>query len=157
MSGCGLVVMVCTGNVCRSPMAEYLLRAHLGRSGAWTVVSAGVAAAFGIPASSEAVDVMRERGIDLSLHSSRPLTAELAREADLLVVMTAEHQLHVEMLYPDAAGKVRLLKEFAPRVRDINLMDPIGMSRDVYRQVRNEIEAALPGLVTFLEKERESR
>ena len=150
MSG-GLIVFVCTGNVCRSPMAEYLLRAHPDLDAGWDVCSAGLAAAFGIPASREAVDVMREKRIDLSLHSSRPLSGELVNAASLVVVMTEDHRNMMEIFYPHAMDKVKLLKSFDDNARGGDLRDPIGMSHDVYRGVRKEIEKALPGLVAYLE------
>ncbi|NQU40625.1 MAG: low molecular weight protein arginine phosphatase [Lentisphaerae bacterium] len=150
MSG-GLIVFVCTGNVCRSPMAEYLLRAYPGLDAGWDVCSAGLAATFGVPASHEAVDVMREKEIDISLHSSRPFGAELVKAASIVVVMTRDHMNMMELFYPDAVHKVRLIKSFDPQARGEDLRDPIGMSHDVYRGIRNEIERALPGLVASLE------
>ncbi len=147
----GLIVFVCTGNVCRSPMAEYLLRAHSGLDRGWDVCSAGLAAGFGIPASREAVDVMREKGIDITAHSSRPLSGDLVAAAALVVVMTRDHQRMMDMLHPEATGKVRLLKSFDPDAERSDLRDPIGMSHDVYRAIRNEIEQALPGLIAHLD------
>lgn len=146
----GLIVFVCTGNICRSPMAEYLLRAHPDLSLGWDVCSAGLAAIFGVPASHEAVAVMREKGIDLSSHSSRPLSNELVKVASLVVVMTRDHKRRMDALYPDAVDKTRLLKSFDRHARDEDLCDPIGMSYDVYRGVRKEIEKALPELVAYL-------
>ena len=147
----GLIVFVCTGNVCRSPMAEYLLRAHPELGPGWDVCSAGLAAVFGIPASREAVDVMREKGINITAHSSRPLSNELVAAAELVVVMTADHKRMMDLLYPEAMDKVRLVKSFDPDATGKDLRDPIGMSHDVYRAIRNEIEQALPGLLAHLE------
>ncbi len=146
----GVVVFVCTGNVCRSPMAEYLLRAHPELGPGWEVCSAGLAAAFGVPASREAVDVMREKQIDITAHSSRPLSTELVAAAELVVVMTTDHSRMMDLLYPEAMEKVRLLKSFDEKAAATDLRDPIGMSHDVYRGIRNEIERALPGLMAHL-------
>lgn len=148
----GLIVFVCTGNVCRSPMAEYLLRARPDIGPAWDVCSAGLAATFGVPASHEAVDVMHEKGIDISAHSSRPLSGELVAAATVVVIMTQDHQRMMDMFHPDAVDKVWLLKSFDADASQMDLRDPIGMSRDVYRAIRNEIEQALPGLIAYLKK-----
>ncbi|MDP6629880.1 MAG: low molecular weight protein arginine phosphatase [Kiritimatiellia bacterium] len=153
----GLIVFVCTGNVCRSPMAEYLLRAHPELGAGWDVCSAGLAAVFGVPASHEAVGVMREKGIDIRAHCSRPLSAELVAAAELVVVMTADHSRMMDLLYPEAMDKVRLLKSFDEGAKRLDLRDPIGMSHDVYRGIRKEIEQALPGLLACLEDRTKSR
>ena len=89
--------------------------------------------------------------IDLALHSSRPLSGELVDAAAVVVVMTRDHHRMMEMLYPEAMHKVRMLKSFERHGRGGDLRDPIGMSHDVYRGIRNEIEAALPGVVAHLE------
>lgn len=131
-------------------MAEYLLRARLGRDAGWTVLSAGVAAACGIPASREAVLVLAELGIDLTPHRSQPLTPELIDEAALLVVMTAAHSDCIKAAFPEATDKVFRLKSFASPSGDGNIADPIGLSTDVYRGIRDEIAASLPGLIAFM-------
>ena len=145
-----LIVFVCTGNVCRSPMAEYMFREAAGRAMGWEVVSAGVAAAYGVPASREAVEVLAEQGVDLRMHSSRPLTHELAKQADLLVVMTNMHRDLIQALFPDVLDKVVLLRSFDPASDSEDIEDPIGSSHDMYRKVRDEIAAALPGLAAHV-------
>lgn len=147
-----LVIFVCTGNVCRSPMAAYLLRARLGRRSPWRVASAGVNAVRGLPPSVEAVQALEEQGIDLAGHRSRPLDAASVDAAALLVVMTGAHRRQIESLYPAAREKTFLLKDFDDSASDVDVHDPIGMSLATYRHVRDEIEAALPGLVHFLEE-----
>ena len=86
------ILVVCIGNICRSPMAEGLLRLRLaGRTGV-TVGSAGIAARVGEPADPMAQGLMRERGIDIAGHRARQLTPELAGAHDLVLVMEQEHE-----------------------------------------------------------------
>jgi protein-tyrosine phosphatase len=144
------VVMVCTGNVCRSPMAEYLLRRWLGPDSAWEVQSAGVAAADDMPASQAAVMALAELGIDAAGHRSRSLDEGLIDAADLIVVMTSDHRRHVLHRFPRARGRVFLLKSFGHAGRDQDIADPIGLPLEAYREVRDEMNAVLPDLALHL-------
>lgn len=146
------LLFVCTGNVCRSPMAEYLLRGRLGSLPGWTVASAGLHAGPGMPASRFAVDVVRERGIDMRGHRSRELDREQVDASALIVVMTAAHSDLIRALYPDAAERVFLLRSFDPAARHEDVEDPIGGSLEQYRRIRDQIEAALPELIAFAER-----
>jgi protein-tyrosine-phosphatase len=145
-----LMVFVCSGNVCRSPMAEYLLRQRLGADSGWRVISAGLSTGTGMSASDAAVMALSEMDIDLRPHRSRPVTKELAEEASMLVVMTATHYQQMKSLFPDTAGRVYLLKSFDPAADGSDVTDPIGSSLDFYREIRDEISAALPGLVKYM-------
>ena len=145
-----LVVFVCTGNICRSPMAEYLLKDRLGVDAEWDVASAGVIAGRGVPASRPAVAVLAEKGIDLNQHASRPLDASLSEAAALIVVMTSSHRAEVLHLFPAAREKVFLLRSFDPERDGDDVDDPIGASVNVYSRVCGEIETALPGLIEFM-------
>ncbi|MBN1671311.1 MAG: low molecular weight protein arginine phosphatase [Kiritimatiellae bacterium] len=144
------VLFVCTGNICRSPMAEYLLRDRLDSDAQWRVVSAGVLATVGRPASPAAVEALREHGIDMSAHRSRPVTEELVDRAQLIVVMTIAQKVDMMDRFPSARGKVYLLKSFDLSARDGDVEDPIGLPLEAYRRVRDKIDAALPDLLVFL-------
>jgi tRNA threonylcarbamoyl adenosine modification protein (Sua5/YciO/YrdC/YwlC family) len=145
-----MVLLVCTGNVCRSPMAEYLLRRWLGSDSSWDVGSAGVSTYDGMLASEAAVAALQEEGLDASGHRSRQLTQALVDAADLVVVMTQSHRRIILAQFPKARDKVVLLNEFNSSRRDEDVEDPIGMSLDVYRQIRDEMNAAMPDLVLHL-------
>ncbi len=146
-----LIVFVCTGNICRSPMAEYLFRTHIMSRPEFKVCSAGVMTGYGTPASRYAVKAMNELGVDISAHRSQPVTRDLVEDAELLVVMTRGHREALLERYPQAADKIELLKTFDPNRTDEDVMDPIGLSLDVYRHVRDDIAGALWGLDRFLQ------
>ncbi|MFO7871119.1 MAG: low molecular weight protein arginine phosphatase [Kiritimatiellia bacterium] len=150
MTGSGkLLLVVCSGNICRSPMAEYMVREALGEESCWEVRSAGTSAARGMPPSRSAVAVMKERGIDISAHRSRPLDAESIDECSLIVVMTKSHLAYVRSVVPGALERTFLLKSFVTGEGGA-VTDPMGSSPDMYRSVRDEIEEAIPGLIDFM-------
>ena len=144
------LIFVCTGNTCRSPMAEGLLKKLLGPDCGWEVSSAGVHAGNGAPASSGAVEALRMLGIDLTGHRSRRLTPEMVRTADLIVTMTRSHRDAVLDISPESEGKVFLLKSFGIAQCAADIYDPVGEALDVYRRVRDEIDAALPDLILYM-------
>jgi len=135
------ILFVCTGNVCRSPMAAGFLREHLRREGRQDdlrVRSAGTWTVEGRPASAYALQVMVERGLDISDHRSRILTARDVEEADLILVMAQSHREAIEVEFPQARGKTYLLSEMAGRSYDIS--DPGGAPLAVYRRCADELE-----------------
>lgn len=155
------VLLVCSGNTCRSPMAAALLRkalANRGRGQEVTVLSAGIGAGEGDRAAAFAVDVMRERGLDLSGHRSRRLTDELLAEADLVLTMTAAHKHEVQCQAPREGAKVYTLAEYAGQA-DSNddgrgdIKDPFCGSRDRYAAAAASIEELLELVVARWEKE----
>jgi RpiB/LacA/LacB family sugar-phosphate isomerase len=148
-----MVLFVCTGNICRSPMAEGLLRRRLAGRADIAVESAGITAASGLPPSEFAVQAMAEIGVDISDQVSKPLTPDRVRRADLIFAMTRAHKEAIEMIYPEAAEKVFLLKEFEASGRyDKDIADPIGMPLEVYRRCRDEIDRAMEGVLEFVEQ-----
>jgi protein-tyrosine phosphatase len=129
--------MVCTGNICRSPMAEALLGSRLRQRGADPVVSsAGIAALVGSPADPIAVELMRERGLDLAAHRARQLTPELVRASDLVLVMERDQVRVVEELFPAARGRVQRLG----RIAGFEVPDPFRRGRPAFVEALALIE-----------------
>lgn len=147
------LIFVCTGNTCRSPMAEGLLKALLGPDCNWEISSAGICAANGFPASPNAVAAMKEKGVNISGHRSRHLSAAMIESADLLVTMTRGHRDAILAIAPESAGKVFLLKSFGIAQCPADIYDPVGEALDVYRRVRDEIDAALPDLILYIRED----
>ena len=118
------VLVICTGNICRSPMGEALLRHHLETRGfAARVHSAGTMRWSG-PATDEAVDAMHDYGLDLSSHLSRSLTPALVEGADLVLGMTRTHVDFVTTRCPDATGKTFMVRELARLGRTVGPRAP---------------------------------
>jgi protein-tyrosine phosphatase len=102
------ILVVCEGNICRSPMAEGLLAAALPDV---TVRSAGLGAVIGAPADETALQLMSERGVDISAHRARQITRQMCLESDMVFVMEREQRQRLEKTYPEVCGRVFLLGE----------------------------------------------
>jgi protein-tyrosine-phosphatase len=136
------VLFVCTGNICRSPLAAALLERALKTRGVGdvTVTSAGTGAWDGAPASEGAYLVALEGGLDLSGHRARLLTRELVEQADLILTMARHHRARVDEL--GGEGRVSVLGEYAGREsNDCEVSDPFGGLIDVYRDTYAELDA----------------
>jgi protein-tyrosine phosphatase len=138
-----IFVFICSGNTCRSPMAEGLARhllakklqvpeSQLEKKGI-SILSAGSSAMAGMRAAPQAVEVLKEMGVDLTRHRSRPLSVELIHQADVIYTMCQAHAQAVRALVPSAADKVRMLNP------DRDIEDPIGANVGVYKQVAEQL------------------
>jgi glycine hydroxymethyltransferase len=145
------VLFVCTGNVCRSPMAEGLFKKLLGDRTDIVVHSAGVSAGRGAPASPDAVRALAAEGIDLNRFRSQPVSEDLVRKASYIFVMTREHKRMLELFFPEAAGKTQLVREFENGSPDV--ADPIGLGRETYDRCRDILKKNLSALLTFIENQ----
>ena len=148
------VLFVCTGNICRSPIAEGLFRRLIGNRKDIEVASAGVHAVRGQPPSLYAVQVCVEEGTDISNLRSQPLTATLVAQATHIFAMTGAHLETIQTLFPQTAEKTFLLREFEEPGTTVwrEVPDPIGLGREVYEHCAQIIKNALPSVLAFVEQ-----
>jgi len=135
-------------------MAEGLFRHAVKGRGDFEVFSAGVGAIDGLPPSEHAVRALRELGIDISRQRSRMLTADLVRRADYIFGMTHSHVDAIMLLYPQAAEKTFLLREFDDTLDSFenDISDPIGGSLEVYQNCRDQVEQGIASMMKFIEQ-----
>jgi len=149
------ILFVCTGNSCRSVMAEGLFRQFTEhRPGEFSVMSAGISAIDGYPASEETMRVMQEAGVDVTGHASQLLRPEMVRGADKIYVMENLHRDWIVRLIPEAESKVHLLSEFSgvddKMGRATDIPDPIRMTPGFYDNVLEAIRRCVKNVVESL-------
>lgn len=143
-----IILFVCTGNTCRSPMAEVMMRKLVAEklgceidaleNKGVLIASAGVAAAPGCAPSPEAVVVMEEQSLNLANHASQPLTEKLIRHADVIYTLTSGHRQAILRRWPDAASRTHTIRSDGG-----DISDPIGGPVTIYRECAAQIESAL--------------
>jgi len=138
------VLIVCTGNICRSPMAQGFLRRHLadlGFADEVRVISAGCAGLDGHGPSRHATEVMEERGIDISAYQARSISLQDIDSSDLILVMEEHHRRSVFLLRPESLSRVFLLSEMVGRQQGV--ADPYGLPIEAYRECADGLERVL--------------
>ncbi|MBA7543089.1 Protein-arginine-phosphatase [subsurface metagenome] len=160
------VLFVCTGNTCRSAMAEgifkKMLKERAENNTRLNIISAGISALPGMSPTSEAILVMFEQGIDISQHHTQALQEELIKKADLILVMTNKHKEYIHKEFPFAQNKTSLLKKLTlnnksesnqNNERNYEIIDPIGRKIDFYRIVAKELKENLEKILDKILKE----
>lgn len=150
-----IILFVCTGNICRSAMAEALAYKLIAPDENIIFMSCGTYAYHGISASNEAQKVMINRGIDISSHRSQPVSHDLVSKAEYVLGMAEEHTDYLRSTFPECENKLFLLKDFTED-KDKNIHDPIGLSYEEYSQCADELERCLKKALKKLVKNNRS-
>ncbi len=139
------ILVVCVGNICRSPMAEALLKSALRGQDGITVESAGLGALVGYPADDYALELMEEAGENISEHRARQIHPDMVTDADLVLVMEARHKRAIDDADPTARGKVHRLGEW----QDRDIDDPYRQDKAAFAEALEEIQE---GVASWVEK-----
>lgn len=154
------ILFVCTGNTCRSSMAEGIFK-HLiqDKNIDINVSSAGISAYEGEAANEKAISTLKKKGIDITNHTARQLTNEIIYESDLILTMTRNHKNIIINAVPEHSNKVFTLKEYAYIInneengsKNLDIADPFGLDYNIYEKCAEEIEELLKKIVDNRDK-----
>ena len=161
------ILFVCTGNTCRSAMAEgifkKMLKERAENNTRLNIISAGISALPGMSPTSEAILAMFEQGIDISQHHTQALQEELIKKADLILVMTNQHKEYIHKEFPFAQNKTFLLKKFTlnnksesnqNNEKNYEIIDPIGRKIEFYRITARELKKNLEKILDKILEEK---
>ncbi|MCL2592296.1 MAG: low molecular weight protein arginine phosphatase [Defluviitaleaceae bacterium] len=147
------ILFVCTGNTCRSPMAEHIFNKKAKEKGInYEVKSCGVAAFGSSSASENAIKALNELGIDLSVHKSKMITQEDIACADVILTMTNSHKHHILQYFGEFSNKVYTVYEYALSQKS-DISDPFMGSIEIYRSCRDELNKLLEIIIKKLLEE----
>ncbi len=146
------VLFICTANLCRSVLGEYLLRHYLaeGKRLGYEVRSAGVAASPGVCAPDGVIESLRRFGVDATVHRSQPVTRELVLWADLILTMESRHQMDLALRFPSSVGKTHMIRGFTRIEGPGDVHDPAGGYDEILSTTTPEIEDAVKKLILKL-------
>jgi protein-tyrosine-phosphatase len=149
------ILFVCTGNTCRSPMAEGLFRKAVSGRGDFQIASAGVSAYPGDRISTETEKILKARGAEIPQFRSQPVTAELLEQASHVFAMTEGHLRSLMAQFPEYEDKFYLTCEFVDLPGQgvgADVPDPFGMGRKAYEETAKVLDLAIPSLIAFLDQ-----